>query len=260
MNIVHVYLTHLPAAVTQRILASMGAIWPSIDRVLAYGGSSEEFKKISFPSKVLLTDRSLSGPVWDQCFNELIYGLWECLELSAYEFDYVHCTEYDHIFLSSCYFNSLAKAVQESEADFIGKACGIKSNSNWPHYLRYRSNVELAEFLEKISVREEKGAICGCLGNGFTISRDALKAAASVPNLPRVYNEVLFPTLSHHLGFKVADIGQQADIFRHVRWGPQWSEREIREIQMSGSSCAHPFKDSTRIEKIQEEFLSLHRA
>lgn len=257
MNIVHVYLTHLPAVVTQPLLASMGAVWPSIDRVLAYGGSCEEFDKISFPSRIRLTDHSLTGPVTNQCFNELIYGLWQCLERKACEFDYVHCTEYDHIFLSHNYFDSLADALKTTDCDFVGKACGVKSNSNWPHYLRYRNDSELLGFLDSISVREDKTVICGCLGNGFTISRDALKAAASVPNLPRVYYEVLFPTLSHHLGFRLADLGEKSDLFRCIRWGPQWLEPEIRELQKNGVACAHPFKDLVCLERMQAEFLIL---
>lgn len=255
MSIVHVYLTHLPAVLTQRLLEIMGAVWPGIDRVLAYGGSFEEFQNISFPNKFHLVDRSLSGPVWDQCFNELIYGLWRCLERKACEFDYVHCTEYDHIFLSPNYFDLLADALRMADCDFVGKACGVKPNSNWPHYLRYRNDTELLGFLDSISVREDKTVICGCLGNGFTISRDALKAAASVPNLPRVYIEVLFPTLSHHLGFRLADLGEKSDLFRYVRSGPQWFENEIRQLRESGVVCAHPFKNPSRLGIVQEEFL-----
>jgi len=255
MKIVHVYLTHLPAVLTQRLLESMGATWPGIDRVLAYGGNPEEFKKISYPAKFCLTDHSLTGPVTEQCFNELVYGLWQCLEQNVREFDYVHCTEYDHIFLSSDYFELLAKVLRAADCDFVGKSCGVKSNSNWPHYLRYRNNTDFLSFLNSVSVREAKGDICGCLGNGFTISRSALKALSDILNLPRIYHEVLFPTLVHHLGFRLADIGEQSDMFRCVRWGPQWFEAEIRELQKNGAACAHPFKDLLRLEKMQEELL-----
>jgi hypothetical protein len=87
---------------------------------------------------------------------------------------------------------------------------------------------------------------------GFTISKDALRAAVSLFDLPRIYHEVLFPTLVHHLGFKISDVGRQSDMFRYVRWGPQWTEEQIRQLISASASCAHPFKDTTRLTGIYQ--------
>lgn len=243
MQILNVVVTHLAPEQVARHMELAEVYTPGIARVIAYGGQPALFDMLAFPNKFLLEDPSLRGPVINQCFNELFPKIWRWTQEHDTAFDFVHVTEYDHLILSGEYFERLAEAVERSGCDFLGKNCGLKANSNWMHLFRYREDPVLLDYLNRISVREDKTAICGTLGNGFTISRSALRAWAEAPEPPPFYNEVLFPTLTHHLGFKIGDIGSYSDLFRHVRWGPLWKAAEVQEMLQRGVPCCHPFKD-----------------
>ncbi|MDD5349590.1 MAG: hypothetical protein PHQ12_05215 [Chthoniobacteraceae bacterium] len=243
MQILHVIITHLPPELAARHVALAEAYTPGVPRLIAYGGPAAAFGELPWTDKFLLKDPSLSGPVIHQCFNELLPGICDWMRRQPMPFDAVHVTEYDHWILRADYFAQLAEALARSGADFLGKNCGIKTHTNWMHLFRYRDDPALLGYLARFSVHEEKSAICGMLGNGFTISRRALEAFAALPEPPRVYNEVLVPTLIHHLGFQIADIGAYSDAFRHVRWGPLWTEEELVDLARRGAACCHPFKD-----------------
>jgi len=250
MKILNLVVTHLAPEQVTRHLALAEAYTPGVPRLIAYGGPHVSFDALAFPDKFLLEDPSLRGPVINQCFNELFPKTWRWAQEHAAAFDFIHVTEYDHLILNRNYFEILEDAVERSGCDFLGKNCGLKANSNWMHLFRYRDDPVLLDYLRRISVREDKTAICGTLGNGFTLSRRALQAWAEAPTPPPFYNEVLFPTLTHHLGFKIGDIGAYCDLFRHVRWGPLWTETEIRDLQAQGAPCCHPFKDIDAAQRI----------
>ena len=252
MQILNVLITHLAPEKAARQIALAEAFTPGIARLIAYGGPREAFGDLPFADKVLLEDPSLRGPVVEQCFNEIFPKVWNYVEGHATRFDYIHVTEYDHLLLSRDYFAELARIIAVSGAEFLGAGCGIKTNSNWMHLFRYREDPVLLGYLRRVSVREDKTAICGTLGNGYTLSRRALQAIAQAGELPRVYNEVLFPTLAHHLGFAIDDFGAHSDLFRHVRWGPLWTEAEVRELIRRGAYCCHPFKDADAARAILE--------
>jgi len=243
MQILHLVITHLSPELVARQLALVEAFAPGVPRLIAYGGPRASFDALPGPDKFPLEDESLRGPVISQCFNELFPKAWDYVKDHPIPFDFVHVTEYDHLILSRDYFERLAEMLERSASDFVGKGCGIKTNSNWMHLFRYREDPVLLGYLRQTSVREDKTTICGTLGNGFSISRRALQAMAELPNPPRIYNEVFFPTLVHHLGFGICDIGTHSDLFRNVRWGPLWTSGELREMLRTGAPCCHPFKD-----------------
>jgi hypothetical protein len=243
MQFLHVIITHLAPELAVRHVELAEAFTPGIPRLIAYGGPAAAFRDLPWADKFLLEDPSLRGPVTGQCFNELLPKIHEWMERQPGGFDAVHVSEYDHWILRGDYFAQLAGVLARSGADFTGRGCGVKTQTNWMHLFRYREDPALLGYLARHSVREDKTTICGTLGNGFTLSRRALDAIAALPSPPRVYGEVLFPTLAHHLGFQIADIGSYSDIFRHVRWGPLWTEEELVRLARSGAACCHPFKD-----------------
>ncbi len=217
--------------------------FPDVMRTIAFGGNQEEFARIKDHRKLFLKDESLRGPVINQCFNELIPALMKHARTIDDSFDYVHVTEYDHIIVNREYFSKLQTAIRNSKADYLAKACGPKTGSNWLHYLRYRNDQTLARFLSSFSSRDRPSELYGALGNGFTISSRALARFAELRPCPRIYFEVLFPSVVYHLGFAVADISDFSSLFRRVRWGPSWTVGELRAFVAAGESCCHPFKN-----------------
>lgn len=250
MQFLHVIITHVPPEKVHKHLALTEAITPGPRRLIAYGGPRESFDRLEAPDKFFLEDPSLRGPVISQCFNELFPKIWQFTLSSGAAFDFVHVSEYDHLILSRDYFDQLTRVIKRSGAEFIGRGCGLKTHSNWQHRFRDGMNPALLDYLRLHSVRQDKTEICGTLGNGFTLSRKALQAMAELPNPPRVYNEVFFPTMAHHLGFTICDIGSYSTMFRHVRWGPVWTSAEIKALMRQGAACAHPFKDIDTAEPI----------
>jgi hypothetical protein len=243
MNILHVLVTHVAAELVDTQAALLSNQFPGMVRLIAYGGSPAAFEAIRHPHKIYLQDESLRGSTAHQCFNELIPKLTAFITQGGHSFDFIHVSEYDHLILSGNYFTELESAWTRSGADFLGKNCGIKTHSNWPHALHYRDDPTLRRYLASFSVREDPTVLCGSLGNGYTISKRALQSCAQLPELPRVYFEVLFPTLVHHLGWRIADIGEYSRIFRHVRWQPEWTATEVTSLIREGVLCCHPFKD-----------------
>lgn len=244
MQILHVIVTHLSPELAAQHVALAETFTPGVARLIAYGGPVETFGALPWKEKILLEDPSLRGPVIHQCFNELLPKIRGWIHRQPGEsFDAVHVSEYDHWILRGDYFEQIADVLSRSGADFLGRGCGVKTNTNWMHLFRYREDPGLLAFLARHSVREDKTAICGALGNAFTLTRRALEAIADLPETPRIYGEVLYATLAHHLGFQIADMGAYSDFLRHVRWGPLWTAEELAALARAGAACCHPFKD-----------------
>ena len=249
MQILHLVITHIAPEKVAQHLALTEAFAPGVPRLIAYGGPQSSFDALPGSNKFFLEDASIRGPVTSQCFNELFPKTWRYIQAQGIPFDFMHVSEFDHLILSRNYFDCLKDVIARSAGDFIGKNCGIKTNSNWMHLFRYRDDPTFLNYLSRVSVREDKTAICSTFGNGFTISSRALQAMAELESPPPVYNEVFFPTLVHHLGFKICDIGTYSNMFRHVRWQP-YSPEEVRKQMLQGVPCCHPFKDIDAAQKI----------
>jgi hypothetical protein len=244
MRFLHVIITHLPPEKVRAHLALTRRFTPGVATLIAYGGPAAAFNQLKTGGEFFLEDPSLRGVNIQQCFNELFPKIWTYARQHALEFDFVHVTEYDHIILCTDYFERIAAALELSGADFLGRGCGLKSHSNWPHRFVGGRDGALLDYLRAHSVRENKTEICGTLGNGIVLSRAALQAWAELPTPPRIYNELIFPTLVHHLGFKIGDMGSYSDVFEQVRWGPVWTPGELRELIRRGAACVHPIKDT----------------
>jgi hypothetical protein len=253
MQFLHVVVTHLAPPKVAKFPAFCDRVTPGIPRLVAYGGPPENFPLLDHPARIFLEDSSQRGPVIQQCVDELLPKVSGYLnQPGSLRCDFIHFSEFDHLILRRNYFDMLAEVFRQSGCDFIGKTAGLKTHSNWIHYLRYREDQPLRDYLGAISKREDKTALYGMLGNGYTLSRDALESISRLPALPRVYYELLFPTLTHHLGFRVGDIGAFSDMFYHVRWGPTWKPKEARNLIQNGAACCHPFKDLDQLSTVSQ--------
>jgi hypothetical protein len=253
MRFLHVIITHVEPEKVRKHLELTRLFTPGIPSLIAYGGPAQSFERLDVGDRFFLEDESLRGVNVGQCFNELYPKIWRHAQDNGIEFDFAHISEFDHLIFRADYFSRIADALKRSGADFLGRGCGVKSHSNWPHRFRGERDPALLDFLRTHSVRENKTELCGTLGNGVVISRDALRAWAETPNPPRTYNELLFPTLAHHLGFKIGDMGRYSDVFEHVTWGPVLTLDQIRRLIREGAACAHPFKDINAAEALLRE-------
>ena len=151
--------------------------------------------------------------------------------------------EYDHLILDPDFERRLAELAADTGADFLGKNCVDRTATNWEHYVRFRGDRRLLTHLRRISVRENRERLFGCLGDGMWLTREALRAYVHTGDHPPCYCETYVPTLLHHLGFRVVDIDAHSDLYRHVRWLPAFGPEEAVSRFQDGATFLHPVKD-----------------
>jgi hypothetical protein len=126
----------------------------------------------------------------------------------------------------------------------MGKNCVPRNHTNWPHYARFRRNPDLLEHLRRISTRDDPTVLFGTLGSGMWLSRRALDSYLSLEAHPRCYGELYVPTVLHHLGHRLVDIDAVSDLYRNVRWEPEYDLAEVLALKRSGTTFIHPVKSA----------------
>lgn len=243
MSLLTIVLTHLSAPAVDAHLAYLHTLDPRAHVVLCHGGRREDFELVEWPDKLFLEEPSLRGaPISFQSYNEMLV-LIQRQYMAEGEWSAAMLLEYDQVPLRGDYLDRSLEAFERSGADFLGIDCGPRNDTNWAHYIRFRDDPGLLAFLAERSTRDDPRLMFGCLGTGFIIGRDALAAFAGVEHYSPCYVELYLPTVLHHLGFEVADLSALTDFGRAVRWAPVYGLREARELQATGATFVHPFKD-----------------
>ncbi len=246
MATLHALITHQGGREVERSVELLQAVAPDSRVVVFHGGRREQFEEISLEEKVFLEDPDLRGaPRHLQSWTEVFERAWERWVRDDPEWDSLYLFEYDHLVLRADFEARLRELAAATRADFMGKNCVERTATNWEHYIRYRADPLLLEHLRRVSVREDPTTFYGCLGNGMWLSRRALGAYVAVNNHPPCYNETYVPTLMHHLGMKVVDVDAHSDLYRTVRWVPEFTVQEVIEIISDGGVFVHPVKDPT---------------
>jgi hypothetical protein len=256
MNILHTIVTHLSPEQVRRQLKFLESITPGVPRLIAHGGSKAHFEALADLNPIHLTDESLRRSPSGYCFNELLSKTSSFLSTSCISFDFVHVTEYDHLILRREYFEELSHILKRAGCDFLGQGCNNRTDSDWYHLSACRKNKMFIQFLEHISIHEVKTDIYGTLFDGHTISTVALKAILRGPPLPRTYSEALFPSVIHHMGFRVGDIGTYSNLFHEVHFRPVRTKDEVLAMIERKVPCCHPFKDWDNFEEIERAVLN----
>ncbi len=252
IKILQVVATHLPPQQVRHHLEYLEFITPGIPRLVAYGGPFEHFQQLGIENAIFLENPLLRGPMVYQCFNELPGKTVRYMEERNLSCDLIHVTEYDHIILSRSYFHDLAEIFEKSKCDYLGQGGNLKTNSNWPFYLRHRDDEEFLDYLSQISIREDKTAMYGVLLNGYVLTTQIFHAIAALPQLPIVFGELLFPTIAHHLGYKIGDLDTYSDLFRYNRYRPIWNKAEVMQMVSNGEIAVHPFKDYGALDDLRK--------
>ena len=76
------------------------------------------------------------------------------------------------------------------------------------------------------------------------LSRRALDSYLSLEAHPRSYGELYVPTVLHHLGHRLVDIDAVSDLYRDVRWEPEYDLAEVLALKRSGATFVHPVKSA----------------
>jgi hypothetical protein len=237
VNQLNAVITHLPAAEAEQDLRALRELAPDSRFIACYTGPRSEFERLE--DAILLDDGRLAGaPRSYQSYHGVFAAL------AAHSFDALYLFEYDHLVLDPGFEDRLIGLAERTEADFMGKNCVRRNHTNWPHYARFRRDPELTEHLRRISTRDDPTVLFGTLGNGMWLSRRALDSYLSLETHPRCYGELYVPTVLHHLGHRLVDIDGVSDLYRHVRWEPDYDVAAVSALKRSGAAFIHPVKSA----------------
>jgi hypothetical protein len=231
-------ITHLPAAEAEQDLRALRELAPDSRFICCYTGPRSEFERLEGET-ILIEDDWLAGA--PRSFQSY-HGVFTAL--AGQSFDALYLIEYDHLVLDAGFEDALTGLAERTGADFMGKNCTARNHTNWPHYTRFRRDPELLEHLRRISTRDDPTVLFGTLGNGMWLSRAALDSYLSLEAHPRCYGELYVPTVIHHLGHRLVDIDAFSDLYRHVRWEPEYEPADVSALQRSGTTFIHPVKSA----------------
>jgi hypothetical protein len=237
-------LTHLDAERVDETLELLRRCVCGSELVVCHAGAREDFDRLAFDNKLYIDDPTLRGPARHlQSWNQIFHAVWWTHFARDETLDALYLIEYDHVILDPSFDRRLADLATDTGADFLAKNCVDRTGTNWEHYVRFRRDERLLHHLCSVSVREDPRRLFGCLGDGMWISRRALQAYVQIPEHPPCYCETYVPTLLHHLGFKVVNIDEYSDLYRHVRWATPFSVDEAVAELRQGAVFLHPVKD-----------------
>lgn len=235
MNQLNAVITHLPAADVEQDLRRLRELAPDSRFVACYTGPRSEFERLE--DATFVEDDGLGGaPRSFQSYHAIFAAL------AAREFDVLYLFEYDHLILDPGFEVALIELADRTEADLMGKNCVERNRTNWAHYTRFRRDPDLLDHLRRISTRQDPTVMFGTLGNGMWLRRAALESYLSLETHPRCYGELYVPTVLHQLGNRIVDIDAVSDLYRAVRWEPEYSREETEALAAAGAVFVHPVK------------------
>ena len=239
-------LTHVDARGVEQQLAYLREVAPESRFVVCHAGERAEFEKLSVDA-VFLDDPRLRT-YGDLSWNTVIASVHERWVAPRPEVETFLLLEYDQLILRGDFEEALADLATRTDAGLLGKGAGPRDDTNWPHHLRYRDNPAFNEFIARVSRREDSRRRFGSFGPGMVFRRDALDAVAAViGDAPPVMQELMLPTLVHHLGFRVVDVNEHGDLYAGIRWKPDITVEEALEAKRAGRFFVHPFKRMDRL-------------
>ena len=234
MNQLNAVITHLPAAEVEQDLRRLRELAPDSRFVACYTGPRSEFERLE--DATFVEDGLGGAPRSFQSYHPIFAAL------DGREFDALYLFEYDHLILDPGFEAALIELADRTGADFMGKNCVERNQTNWAHYTRFRRDPDLLDHLRRISTREDPTVMFGTLGSGMWLRRGALESYLSLETHPRCYGELYVPTVLHQLGHRIVDIDAVSDLYRAVRWEPEYSQEESEALTAAGAIFVHPVK------------------
>jgi len=234
-----VVLTHQAPDQVRNMLTYWHEMFPGLDIVLVYGGLKNAFAKIEHDEKVFVDDPRLRTRDHQrelQSYNQVFERVSKRIKEDDYQ--YVYFTEYDHIPLRKDIFDLLLRRLHAELADMLCYHLTRIDGTSHPHYLYHIANSSLTDYLQNISARSDSEVVLSALGFGQFWKRGAFDSVALLNSDVRCYLELWFPTLAHHLGYRVRGMSEQNEF---NTFEGDFSDR-IDDLRRRELWCIHPVK------------------
>lgn len=230
-HVCHAVITHLDAASNNRLLAEWNRLDPASTVLLVHGGARRDFDELPPDAhKVFVDDERLRTKVHakeKQEYHSILRAVAAWLPEHPW-ITHVHLVEYDCVPLVPELGRHLVDFLQAEQADLAGSFLSDLSGSIHPHYLNFLADPQALSYLDGLSSREDKQRVLAMLGCTSMWTADCLREVAALEPPSRIYLEIAFPTLAHHLGWRVrgfpaaqlesisfqSDLSPQAEAFR----------------------------------------------
>jgi len=202
-----ILLTHQPEKSVRRMVDYWTREVPGTDLWVVHGGNRADFEAINLENKSFVGCarlRTRNHPREKQSYSPVFAIVAKAIIHSPYR--YIWFMEYDHIPLTPLAPEFFLEKLQREQADVIGFRLNRFDRTNSPHYLYHLINPEFLDFWRNLSDRRDKTTILSMLGTGSFWSRQAFEAVAGVQETTPIYLEIFFPTVAHHLGFRVREV------------------------------------------------------
>ena len=240
-GVCYLLLSHLPPEETEGLVARWQRYYREPSRlVLCYGGTAENFAKISYSDKIFIDDprlRTKHHQKEKQSYSQIFQKVTHWLSGHP-ECEYVYFAEFDHWPLVKDVGARMIEKLRREKADVMGHQLARRDQTSCVHYLYHLSDERFLPWLKKVSCRPDRGAVFNMFGSGSFWTREAFMAVGNAGEPVPVYLETYLPTLAHHLGFRIRDFQEQSRYIRAT--GNRFDE--IEEARAAGAWTIHPIK------------------
>lgn len=245
-RILFAVLGHGPAENFSKIARRWQKVAGDHGLLLVHGGRKEDFEALDFPDKVWVDDprlRTKSHPMEKQSYC----GAWKAVAgwLNGRDFETVYWAEFDELPVALDLGERLLGRMAEERADVLGRRVERVDGTNDAHWLYHEYDPRYRACFEEASRRPDRQVILSMLGTGSFWSREAFLQVAGHPESAPCYLELFLPTMAHHLGFRVRDMGGQS---RFIGFEPKSAEEVESDIR-AGAWTVHPVKDGGTAER-----------
>ena len=212
---------------------------PREDIVIVSDQSEEEFALITHPYKIRSVDPRRQTVDHQRDLQSVTSA---CQEVSRWmagqDFTHVFMAEYDLFPLTKRLVPRLYELMDEAQADILAHELKRVDQTSTASYLYHLGREGFVEYWSTISVRQETGVILSMLGTGSFWKREAFDAVCAYDEPFPIYLEIYLPTLAHHLGYRIVDLGKESRFVSGVgnRIG------DIETAQKDGALFIHPVK------------------
>lgn len=238
-------LSHQEAAALESVLA----LWKRVTRrgnlLLAYGGSAENFTRITHEPKLFVEDPRLRTSDHQreyQSYTAVVRQAAGWIQRRS-DFGYVHFVEFDQVPLVADLSERMVAEIETQDADLLAHHLRRVDGTSHPHYLYHARYREFHRWLENVSVRANKTLVLSMMGTGSFWKRASFMAVAACEEPHPIYFELYLPTLAHHLGFRVRPWEAQSAFISNV----PMTNLTLEHARESGAWTVHPVKDLSQL-------------
>jgi hypothetical protein len=248
-----VLITHQkPAAV-----ARMVRFWTGVEDCglfVAYGGPPGHFPEIDHEPKLFISGsrlRTRDHLRERQSYTEIVRAV--SAKICGLPYSHIWLMEYDHLPVARDAVRQIRSFAEAEGADLLGFQVKRIDNTHSPHYLSHAFDPEFHTFWNKVSRREDRSVVLSMIGTGSLWRRQVFDEVAQYEEPAPIYLEIYLPTLAHHLGYRVRDVGEQNRFVSSLP-RPHFNLEWARE---QGAWTIHPLKSAWDSDQISPQQSSL---